>query len=69
MLMDRINDEIKDMSYEKQKEVLAMIRDMDRQPSCNYYEESDNDDNNIVAVVIDAFAEAIMAAGRLIFKK
>ena len=37
MLMDRINDEIKDMSYEKQKEVLEMIRDMDRQPSCNYY--------------------------------
>ena len=69
MLMDRINDEIKDMSYEKQKEVLAMIRDMDRQPSCNCYEESDSDDNNIVAVVIDAFAEAIMAAGRLIFKK
>ena len=69
MLMDRINDEIKDMSYEKQKEVLAMIRDMDRQPSCTYYEESDSDDNNIVAVVIDAFAEAIMAAGRLIFKK
>ena len=69
MLMDRINDEIKDMSYEKQKEVLAMIRDMDRQSSCNYYEESDSDDNNIIAVVIDAFAEAIMAAGRLIFKK
>ena len=69
MLMDRINDEIKDMSYEKQKEVLAMIRDMDRQPSCNYDKESDRDDNNIIAVVIDAFAEAIMAAGRLIFKK
>ena len=69
MLIDRINDEIKDMSYEKQKEVLAMIRDMDRQHSCNYYEESDSDDNNIIAVVIDAFAEAIMAAGRLIFKK
>lgn len=69
MLMDRINDEIKDMSYEKQKEVLAMIRDMDRQPSCSYHEESDSDDNNIIAVVIDAFAEAIMAAGRLIFKK
>ena len=69
MLMDRINDELKDMSYEKQKEVLEMIRDMDRQPSFNYYEESDSDDNNIIAVVIDAFAEAIMAAGRLIFKK
>ena len=46
-----------------------MIRDMDRQPSCNYYEESDSDDNYIIAVVFAAFADAIMAAGRLIFKK
>ena len=60
MLNREINDELKNMSYEKQREVLDMIKDMDTQA----YDDS----CNIVEVVVDAVINAITAVGRLIFK-
>lgn len=60
MLNREINDELKNMSYEKQREVLDMIKDMDTQA----YDDS----CNVVEVVVDAVINVITAVGRLIFK-
>lgn len=58
MLNKEINDRLKDMNYEKQKEVLRMLDD----------NQAYDDSCNIVEIVVDATIEAVKALGRLIFK-
>ena len=60
MLRNEFDDRLKNMSYEKQKELLDIMNDMDKQAY---------DDNcNVVEVVVDAFVEVFKVVGRLIFK-
>ena len=58
MLNKEINDILKDMNYEKQKEVLHYLED----------NQAYDDSCNIIEVVVDATIEAVKAIGRLIFK-
>lgn len=58
MLNKEINDILKDMNYEKQKEVLHYLED----------NQSYDDSCNIIEILVDATIEAVKAIGRLIFK-
>ena len=58
MLNKEINDMLKDMNNEKQKEVI------------HYLEENQSyDDNcNVIEILVDTTIEAVKAIGRLLFK-
>ena len=58
MLNKEINDMLKDMNYEKQKEVLHYLKD----------DQAYDDNCNIIEIVVDATIETVKAIGRLIFK-
>ena len=58
MLNKEINDILKDMNYEKQKEVLHYLED----------NQSYDDNCNIIEVLVDTTIEAVKVIGRLIFK-
>lgn len=60
MLRKEFDDRLKDMSYEKQKEMLDIMNDYDKQ---NY-----DDCYNVVEVVVDAFVEVFKVVGKMIFK-
>ena len=57
MLNKEINDMLKDMNYEKQKEVLHYLKDDQSYDSCN-----------VIEILVDATIEAVKAIGRLLFK-
>ena len=58
MLNKEINDMLKDMNYEKQKEVLHYLED----------NQSYDDNCNIIEILVDTTIEAVKAIGRLLFK-
>ena len=58
MLNKEINDMLKDMNYEKQKEVLRYLKD----------DKSYDDNCNVIETLVDATIEAVKAIGRLLFK-
>lgn len=58
MLNKEINDMLKDMNYEKQKEVLRYLED----------DQSYDDNCNVIEILVDATIEAVKAIGRLLFK-
>lgn len=58
MLNKEINDRVKNMSYEKQKEVIRLLDD----------NQSYDDSCNIIEIVVDSTIEAIKALGRILFK-
>lgn len=58
MLNKEINDILKDMNYEKQKEVLHYLKD----------DQSYDDNCNVIEILVDATIEAVKAIGRLLFK-
>lgn len=60
MLRKEFDAELKNMSYEKQKEMLDILRDSDKQA----YDDS----CNVVEVVVDAVVDVVKVIGRLIFK-
>lgn len=60
MLRKEFDDRLKNMSYEKQKEMLDILRDSDKQA----YDDS----CNVVEVVVDAVVDVVKVIGRLIFK-
>lgn len=51
-------DYINEMSYEKQKELVRKLDDM----------QAYDDSCNIIEIVVDVTIEAVKAVGRLIFK-
>lgn len=51
-------DYINEMSYEKQKELVRKLDDM----------QAYDDNCNIIEIVVDATIEAVKAIGRMIFK-
>lgn len=60
MLRKEFDDRLKDMSYEKQKELLDIMNDIDKQAYDDSY--------NVVEVVVDAFVEVFKVVGKMIFK-
>lgn len=58
MLNKEINDMLKDMNYEKQKEVLRYLED----------DQSYDDSCNVIEILVDTTIEAVKAIGRLLFK-
>lgn len=58
MLNKEINDMLKDMNYEKQKEVLRYLED----------NQSYDDNCNVIEILVDTTIEAVKAIGRLLFK-
>jgi hypothetical protein len=60
MLRKEFDDRLKNMSYEKQKEMLDILRDSDKQA----YDDS----CNVVEVVVYAVVDVVKVIGRLIFK-
>lgn len=60
MLRNEFDDRLKNMSYEKQKELLDIMNDMDKQAYDDSY--------NVVEVVVDAFVEVFKVVGKMIFK-
>ena len=58
MLNKEINDMLKDMNYEKQKEVLHYLED----------DQSYDDNCNVIEILVDTTIEAVKAIGRLLFK-
>lgn len=58
MLNKEINDMLKDMNYEKQKEVLHYLED----------NQSYDDNCNVIEILVDTTIEAVKAIGRLLFK-
>ena len=58
MLNKEINDMLKDMNYEKQKEVLRYLED----------DQSYDDNCNVIEILVDTTIEAVKAIGRLLFK-
>ena len=58
MLNKEINDMLKDMNYEKQKEVLRYLED----------DQSYDDNCNVIEILVDSTIEAVKAIGRLLFK-
>lgn len=58
MLNKEINDMLKDMNYEKQKEVLHYLED----------NQSYDDNCNVIEILVNTTIEAVKAIGRLLFK-
>ena len=67
MLRKEINELLDNMSYERQKEALRVLEDMDSCVRHNDEYEDDEEESNILEVVVEAFVNAIEAACRLIF--
>ena len=58
MLNKEINDMLKDMNYEKQKEVLHYLED----------NQSYDDNCNVIEILVNTTIETVKAIGRLLFK-